>query len=341
MATLKEIADNLNLSQATVSRALRRDNLLSITSETRASIFAEAERLGYVPKKKKVSSKKVPKNILVIHKQQTFRNSIDSSYYFSVRAGIEEGCEFWGITCEFATVESPFPSASKFDGIIVVGNHQKEPFDSIYHKYKALPIIIIGLLSYYPDKVINIAYSNYDSVAMALQYLFHNGHEKIGYLGICEAPGIPGYNSRKEVFRQILSEKGGFKDEWVHECEHGLSRVDEGYKMMKDWIAQGGEMPSALFCANDPVALGAMKALYEDGFTVPNDISIISHDGSYPAKYTTPPLTTIDVHPYALGYESADVLSHLFAKPQKLSKKVLFYPELKARNSVKDITKEY
>lgn len=338
MATLREIAENLNLSQATVSRALRKDSTLSIPGDTRANIFAEAERLGYVPKKKNNNNKKRQKNILVIHKQQTFRNQIDSSYYFSIRAGIEEACDFWKITSKFIAVEYTFPPAANYNGIIVIGNHEKYSFDSIYQKYKDLPIITLGQLSYYPDKVINIAYSNYDSVTMALNYLFDNGHENIGYLGICEAPGIPIYNSRKEIFKQTLIERGTFRPEWIRESEHGKSRVDEGYKIMKNWILQHTELPTALFCANDPVALGAMKALYEGGFRIPDDISIISHDGSYPAKYTTPPLTTIDVHPYTLGYESLGVLHQLFSGAERLARKILFYPELKARNSVKNIT---
>lgn len=335
MATIKEISENLGLSQATVSRALRRDKTLSISHETKARIFAEAQKLGYTQKIRKEHNKKQKKNILVLHKQQTFRNQIDSSYYFSVRSGIEEYCESHSITCEFTTVETALYSAFDYDGVIAIGNYEEQLFEKVYHKFANLPLVSIGQLSCHPEKVIQVTYSNYDTVNMALEYLLENGHTKIGYFGIREAYGIPSCNSRKEIFRQILSMHGFFHPEWVYESEHGKNRVDEGYKMMKSCITQNAPLPTAVFCANDPVALGVMKAACEEGLDIPGDLSIISHDGSYPAKYTVPPLTTIDVHPFDLGYEAVDAINQFFTKTKVLPKKIVFYPELRVRGSVK------
>lgn len=335
MATIKEISENLGLSQATVSRALRKDKTLSISRETKTRIFAEAQKLGYTQKSRKEYNKKPKKNLLVLHKQQTFRNQIDSSYYFSVRSGVEEYCESHSITCEFATIETALDTSLDYDGVIVIGNYEQELFEKIFKKFGTLPLVSVGQLTYHPEKVIHITYSNYDTVNMALNYLLENGHTKIGYFGIRETYGIPSSNSRKEIFRQILSGRGYFRPEWVCESEHGKSRVDEGYKMMKNWIAQKIPLPTAVFCANDPVALGVMKAAYEEGLEIPRDLSVISHDGSYPAKYTVPPLTTIDVHPFDLGYEAVEAMNQLFTKSKVLAKKIVFYPELRIRGSVK------
>ena len=337
MATIKEIAANLGLSSATVSRALRNDETLSILPETRAKIFMEAEKIGYKAKTKKNSPEKPEEIITVIHKQQTFRNQIDSAYYFSVRTGIEEACAQKRITCTFATLESLDVHQINTQGIIIVGNYLKADFNRILEKYRDLPIVTVGIISYYPEKIDHVTHSNSVSIQMALDHLFEKGHTKIGYLGIHEAPGTAKFVSRKQKFIDIMTERDCFRPEWVWESEHGRDRVARGYITMQEWISRGEEMPTAIFCANDPIALGALRALHEAGIDVPGQISIIAHDGSYPTQYSTPPLSTIDVHPFQLGCEALNILQERMSGSRSVAKKVTFYPELIERESVRKL----
>lgn len=337
MATIKDIAENLGLSSATVSRALRNDETLSIQPETRARIFMEAERIGYRLKSRTQTSGKKEFVITVIHKQQTFRHQIDSAYYFSVRTGIEDACAKHHVTCTFSTLETLADSSEKAQGVIIVGNYQKEDFDLILKKYRDIPIVTVGIISYYPDRIDHITHSNSESVRIALDHLFKNGHTKIGYLGIKEAPGTAHFTSRREKFQELMTAKGYFRPEWVWESERGKDRVERGYMTMKSWIEKGEELPTAIFCANDPVALGALKALYEAGIGIPDQISIIAHDGSYPTQYSTPPLSTIDVHPFQLGIEALNILLERSKTGRTISKKVSLYPELIERSSVRKL----
>lgn len=337
MATIKEIANSLGLSSATVSRALRNDETLSILPETRAKIFMEAEKTGYKVKVKKENTVKKEIFITVVHKQQTFRNQIDSAYYFSVRAGIEDACAKNRITCTFATMDDERGYLPDTQGIIIVGNYLKEDFDRILSKCTGLPIVTVGIISYYPNVIDHVTHSNSESLQMALDYLFNNGHTKIGYLGIKEASGTSFFTSRKQKFIEILSARNCFRPEWVLESEHGRDRVEQGYITMNEWLARGGELPTAIFCANDPIALGALNALREAGIDVPSQISIIAHDGSYPTQYSVPPLSTIDVHPFQMGTEALDLLLERIHGGRTVSKKVLFFPELIERASVRRI----
>lgn len=337
MVTIKSIAESLSLSSSTVSRALRNDETLSISPETKTKIFMAAEKLGYVAKEKKTLPKIDEKKVTVVHKQQTFRNQIDSSYYFSVRTGIEDACSKEQFTCSFTTLESLDTYQASTDGVIIVGNYTKDQFDLILTKFKNTPIATIGIISYYPDKIDHITHSNYESVHMALTYLFENGHTKVGYLGIEEAPGTELFGSRKQHFIDIMNEKGLFNASWVYESEHGQDRVERGYITMQEWISCGTPFPTAIFCANDPIALGAIKALHEAQLYIPEKISIVAHDGSYPTQYSLPPLTTVDVHPYQLGLESIAVLLERISGKRKIAKKILFYPELIIRDSVRSL----
>lgn len=337
MATIKEIADSLNLSSATVSRALRNDTTLSITPETKARIFMAAENMGYIVKEKKNIKTKPKCSFTVLHKQQTFRNQIDSSYYYSVRTGIEDACAEHSIVCNFTPLETFSSLQLQPDGIIIVGNYSKQQFQQIERSFPTTPMITTGIISYFPEKIDHITHSNYDSIHLALHYLFEKGHKKIGYLGIKEAPETELFGSRKESFIKIMTEHGTYRPEWIYESEHGKDRVERGYVTMKEWIEKDTPLPTAIFCANDPVALGAVKALYEANIRIPDDISIIAHDGSYPTQYSVPPLTTVDVHPYQLGYEAVQVLHQRILDKRKYGMKISLYPELLERESVKDV----
>ncbi|WP_394926958.1 LacI family DNA-binding transcriptional regulator [uncultured Robinsoniella sp.] len=336
MATIKEIAETLNLSSATVSRALRNDETLSITAETKSKIFMTADKLGYVAKGKKMLTQNPESNITVLHKKQTFRNQIDSSYYFSVRTGIEDACTKHQILCNFITIDALSSYHNTADGILIVGNYSLKDFQLFTSHFPSLPMATTGIISYYPERIDHITHSNYDSLSMALEHLFENGHTQIGYLGVEEAPGTIQFGSRKEIFKQILVSHNCFHPEWVYESKHGKDRVERGYATMKGWISKRQTMPTALFCANDPIALGALKALNESGIRVPDDISIVAHDGSYPTQYSQPPLSTIDVHPYQIGYEAVNILWERMSGERKIAKKVSFYPELLDRQSVKN-----
>ncbi len=337
MATIKEIAESLSLSSATVSRALRNDETLSITPETKARIIMAAEKLGYMTKEQKKMSNTSLHSITVVHRQQTFRNQIESSYYFSVRTGIEDACRDQKVHCYFTTIESLSDYHQKTSGIIIVGNYSKTQFDKIRAKFPNIPTAVVGIISYYPSDIDHITHSNVESIQMALDYLFDKGHSRIGYLGVRETNGTHLFGSRKQQFINLMTAKSLFHPEWVKESEHGRDRVERGYETMKLWLEQQQDLPTAIFCANDPIALGALKAIHEFGLSIPNEISLLAHDGSYPTQYTTPPLSTIDVHPFSLGYEAVKLSMERILNNRKITKTLFLHPTLIERNSVKKL----
>jgi LacI family transcriptional regulator len=343
LVTVKSIAEKLGLSSATVSRTLHNDDTLVITPETRLRVLQMAEEMGYVkktPKKNPVKSRSQNKKyIVVFHNRQIFRHQIDSSYYFAVRTGIEDACQKYGFQYGFVDIESldEFKDQNKTDGALIVGNYPETHYKSIKEKLKSLPIVSVGIISYYPESIDHITHSNFEAVKIALEYLFKNGHTKIGYMGVKEAPGTELFGSRKQFFLTIMKEAGSCNPDWVFETDRGINRVDQGYQLMKAWINRKRPLPTAIFCANDPIALGSIKALLEAAIPVPEKISIISHDGSFPAQYSFPALTSVDVHPYQLGIEGVNLLHERIIKGRKIAKTVLLHPELVVRESVKKL----
>lgn len=333
MVTIKSIAESLGLSSATVSRALRDDDTLSITAETRARILMTAEAMGY-SKKSRTNNPESNKKILIIHKLSTFRNQIDSSYYFSMRTGIEDFLRQRQLDYNYHDIEHLSDYREKPCGLIIMGNYSEQQYDQLYSKFRSIPMTAIGTTAYHTDVIDHVTYSNQESVAMAIRYLWQNHHSRIGYLGIEEVEGTKIFGSRKQIFIDLMRSENQLHNEWIYECGHGDDRVEQGCTTMKKWLGKKEPLPTALFCANDPAALGAMKALQEAGLRIPQDISVISHDGSYPTQFTYPELTTVDVHPYQLGWEGASLLLERLQNGRKITKRLMLIPKLMIRGSV-------
>jgi LacI family transcriptional regulator len=157
-------------------------------------------------------------------------------------------------------------------------------------------------------------------------------------MGGKETEGAELFSSRKQVFISMMTERGSYNPASVYECDNNQNWVEQGYQMMKAWIGLKRSLPTAIFCANDPVALGVLKAILEAGLSVPDDISLITHDGAFPTQYSFPALTTVDVHPYQLGIEGVKLLRERIIEGRKMAKKVFLHPELVIRNSVKNLT---
>jgi DNA-binding LacI/PurR family transcriptional regulator len=111
---------------------------------------------------------------------------------------------------------------------------------------------------------------------------------------------------------------------------------ESGYFGMQDLLALP-DRPTALFCFNDNMAVGATKAAFEAGVKVPDDISIFGFDGSFFSAYTTPALSTVERPVKQMSQEGARTLMEMIAG--KLSEGNIFYieTELKIRDSVKNI----
>ena len=128
-------------------------------------------------------------------------------------------------------------------------------------------------------------------------YLIQKGHRKIGYLK--GKFRIKAFRSREVGYRTAMK-KGNCQMNTDYIVE--LSTTMNGaYKDMKQYLEKEPEMPTAFFADNDMIALGAMKALQEMGYKIPQDISIIGFDDLPFSEISNPPLTTLRVPKQEMG----------------------------------------
>lgn len=139
-----------------------------------------------------------------------------------------------------------------------------------------------------------------------MEYLETRGHKKIGFLGGKEfvEQGVTFDDDRKKYYLKYCNRHHLDGSQYLKE---GMYSVESGYGMMSELI-QEKNVPTAVFAASDHIAIGAMKAIHENGLRIPEDISIIGFDDVDLCEFTTPALTTVHAPAYDMGQYGVNFL---------------------------------
>jgi DNA-binding LacI/PurR family transcriptional regulator len=193
------------------------------------------------------------------------------------------------------------------DGIIYFPtNVMQEHIDVIKRIRKKMPVVIT-------DKEIRdlrlpcVIQDFISPTQKVVEYFIQKKHEKIAFI---KGSSYDRSNAaRLNAYRTSLEEAGlTYDDDLVAE---GAYSVDSGYEAMKEIILRCKDMPTAVFAANDHMAIGAMKALKEKSVKIPTKIEVIGYDDIEFAKYVTPSLSTVRVDQYVMGKLAATMLIDL------------------------------
>jgi LacI family transcriptional regulator len=164
---------------------------------------------------------------------------------------------------------------------------------------------------------------------MATEHLISLGHDRIGHLS-GDASSVS--SDRLEGYKQSLANhRLRFDQKLVRPC--GLLESD-GYRAMRDWLTERN-LPGAIFAVNDAAAIGAMKALEEDGIEIGRDVALVGAGNIHYGDMLRVPLTTISWSRAETGQQAAQLLIKLMSgEPQdSRARKIILPPELVVRNS--------
>lgn len=303
MATLKDIAYLANISAGTVSRILNQDETLSVTAETRERVYRIANELGY--RKKGTLSSNITIGIFQWFSQI---QELQDPYYQSIRMGIEKYCADKQIEV-VRTYQSDLnykDTLKNVRALICIGKFDEE---QIRELQTLSPFVLFVDMKTRRIHCNTISLDFHQAVFDALDYLHSLGHQKIAYLG------------GREILRDESFYNEERKESFVTYCEtHNIQykpylkeagfSSEDGYRMTMELIT-AGQLPTAIFAASDPIALGAMKALTENQIRIPEDISVIGFDDISLAAYTQPALTTIHAPAAFMGEYAAHYITML------------------------------
>lgn len=294
MATLKDVANLAGVSSASVSRILNNDLTLSVPQSTRDRVLEAAETLGYVKKKKKADVSTMTVGIV---QWVSAENEASDPYYLNIRQGVENYCSNHMITIirSFASEMSIPRRMEKVDGLVCIGKFSPEDRQKMI---AICPNIIF--LDMKLDTITNafIVPDFKGAMRIVMDHFIAEAHKKVGFLGGIESVSGEVYrDDRLKYFRRFATKAGLEFEPYVVMKE--FTR-ESGYEMMKSLI-DAKTVPTAIFAASDPIAIGAMRACYEAGLRIPDDLSIIGFDNIDETNYTYPPMTTIFVPTYEIG----------------------------------------
>jgi LacI family transcriptional regulator len=326
--TIKDIARLANVSHTTVSRALNGSPL--IKPDTRKKIMELAEQLQYVPN---YSAKS-----LVLKKSYTIglfftsiSNGTSASFLANVIKGvngeIDENYNLFvrGIDDfkDFAAINS-----QRFDGIVLMSQSDNDDAFIQHVQKQNIPIVVLN--REIDDPSITNILSNDESGAMeATNYLVGQGHTQIAII------------EGKESFKTALKRKNGYMQALMQNglainkryMVKGSYDMESGYQAMEQLLSLNNP-PSAVFCSNDDMAIGAINAVFANGLHVPDNISIVGFDNSPFSQYVTPKLTTVQRPIEQISKKGAKKLLELINDPNESGESVFVKTELIVRDSV-------
>lgn len=307
--TLRDIADKAGVSIATVSRILNNDTTLSVNAKTRQRVLDTAERFNYT-KHKRTPVNRVQKVAVV--QWYSLTQELDDLYYMAIRMEIERSAQQRGLQTVPIYQNNMEDIPQDVTGIIAIGKFS----DS---QVKQLRLVTK-----------NIVFVDYDSLAAGYDCLvpdFENavrsvinefvdeGIEDIGMLAGTEKTTdneiVP--DLRRFYFESNLRQRNLYHPEYIFA---GNYTSMSGYTAMKQAIERlGNDLPHAIFIANDPMAVGALKAVQEAKIKIPDRLAMISFNDTALVKYVYPSMSAVHVATDEMAHTAVDMMVKRLQNP--------------------------
>ena len=335
--TLKDIAQELNLSVATVSRSLH--DHPNISKKTKKRVRDLAKKLDYYP------------NIFALNLLQKKTNIIGvivpeiTSYFFSsVITGIQDVLRESGYNVLICQTEESYKEEVAMvdnllrvgiDGLLVSPASKTKKFNHFERlKKRGIPVVVFDrdCPGFESDKVL---VDDYDGAFQAVDYLVKSGCKRIAHLA--GPSSLSTSKHRLKGYLDALKENNIPINKELIIHVKGFSH-DDGIKPTKKLLSLNSP-PDAIFAINDCIAVCAMHTAKTLGFKIPDDISIVGFDDEPHSSYFTPALSTLWQPVYSIGILAVKILLKRIKDEGVITeyRHENFKPELIIRASSKEI----
>jgi LacI family transcriptional regulator len=336
MTKLKDVAKKAEVSLATASLALNKSELVS--EKTRKKVLEWAEKLEYFPNiyAQKLARQKSYNICIMINSDYFFESP--KLYYLRIISGIikEAGITEYTISFSFFSEKEKDKNIlqikklniTSVDGILVLDIINKDIL-SLLRNGKDIPIVLIDNHKNFDD-VYGVDNDDFGGAYKSAQYFIKNGHVNIGYIGTTDSHPL-GYQAWNG-FKQALSDYG-IEEKCVYKnCNFDIK---SGKKAINFILNEYGKinMPTAFFCLDDYIAIGAIEELKKKGLRVPEDVSIIGMDDMEISSEINPSLSTIRIRMEDIGVIGVKKLIDIINKNYKGDLKTILKNDLIIRNS--------
>jgi LacI family transcriptional regulator len=332
MATIHDIARELNVTASTVSRALK--DHPRISEATKKAVLKAAKKLNYQPNHIAAALRNGRSKVIGI-----IVPTVDRSFFGSIIRGIEEvanKANYNVMICqshddyqkEVATVEALL--SARVDGIMVSFAKEDENFDHFKKiKDKGIPLVLFDR-SFQGLEVSRVVLDDYLGGYQGVEHLIQQGYRRIAHFTSLRKISI--YKERLRGYKEALEAHGiPFDNELVAE---GNLQYEDGRKAMIQ-LLELKNRPDAVFSASAYGAIGALEVCKEQGIAVPLEMGIVGFANEAFTYFCDPPITTVDQQSMLIGNAVAEIfLEQINLGPEKfVPKRIVLTPELIVRKS--------
>lgn len=330
-----DVAARAGVSQATVSLVMNDNQGVRLSEVTRKRVLEAAKELGYELVKRGPRQTTTDKTIIGF-----VVDEISTDPWMALAFdGVREKAWEYGLTVNLAVTRGDIDMEDQVLGMVcqqpiiglIYGTILTRRLKPTHHLFDHPSV----LLNCYDEdrRLPSVVPGDLLGGRTATERLLRAGHRRIGL--ITGQTGVEGSTERLRGYRQALASKDiAFDPTLIYP---GNWQPDSGYAGLKALMALP-QPPSAIFCANDLMALGCLEALRELGLSIPEDVSVIGFDDREIAQYTRPPLTTLILPHYEMGVSATEILldraNRMSGRPEQLKVEC----HLVERLSIRDLT---
>ncbi|HLP15577.1 MAG TPA: LacI family DNA-binding transcriptional regulator [Bacteroidota bacterium] len=330
--TISDIAKLANVSKSAVSIVL--NNKPGVSDKTRSKVLETIKKYNYSPNHIAQSlATRETKSIGLITKE------INNPYFANVMKGVYDTCSQLGysvllgsseLSCEKELEIVNALLGKRVDGLLI-SPLQNEDSNFAYLSNLLrdnYPLVLLGEVKNYATNSVDI--DNFAAAYDAVSYLIKLGHKRIAHL----AGSVHSLHGQKrlEGYKQALNDNNlAINKNYIVSVEPNIA---SGFNAGRQMFSKVVELPTAVFCYNDLVAIGLVNALHQMRIPVPEKVSVIGFDNIDFSQYVQIPLTTIQMPAYEIGKSATTLLIKQIASPgDVLNEKIIMRHELIVRNS--------
>lgn len=331
--TIREVAARSGVSVATVSNVLQNKSHL-YSPETAERVWQAVRELGYRPSSvaRSLIRRRTDTIGVILEERQEL---VLDPYVMSVLEGLLEYTAPRNYPVKIVSLLYQRSSDSflahvddgSVDGVVLVAPRTNSAALQ-WAQRSELPAVVAG--STLPDTPLPcVDVDDVPAIQRLVRWLIELGHRRIGHLAGPQTQWSA--QRRLQAYRQTMQEAGlRVEPHWVVE---GRYTPPSGREAMGRLLDQAPDL-TAVVCANDWMAMGAMEAIHQRGWRIPDDISITGFDDIDTAQWVSPPLTTMRQPMRLIGFKAAEVLVEQMETGRRECEVILFPAELVVRQSV-------
>jgi LacI family transcriptional regulator len=309
MPTIKDVARQSGVSISTVSAVL--NNSSWVPSDTKAHVQNTIKELGYRPNRVAQSLKKGHSNVVAV-----IVSDIANPYFTEVVSSLQTRLmqeQLNLVICnsnrshDLGDKHFEFMLARQMDGIVIIGDSVTPSALERWQERDDVPVVAIER-DYGIEQLPTLLVDSEQAAFEATSHLIEQGHTNIAMIaGPTQGVGSTtfGRSTRLEGYKRALETAGiAYKPHYVVEGDFQLPSGERAMTVLLN-LAQ---YPTAVFAANDLMAIGAMKSIHAAGLRTREDIAVVGYDDISIASIITPSLTTLAMPKRELGEAAAEIL---------------------------------